>query len=54
MNINNNNNNNNNFYRKKNIFKGHKKYKKIVYKEETDSEPEIGEGQYVPEDNFVE
>ena len=31
-----------------------KKYKKIVYEEETDSEPETGEGQYVLEDEFVE
>ena len=31
-----------------------KKYKKIVYEEETDSETETGEGQYVPEDEFVE
>ena len=31
-----------------------KKCKKVVYEEETDSEPETGEGQYVLEDEFVE
>ena len=31
-----------------------KKYKKIVYGEETDSEPEAGESQYLPEDEPIE
>ena len=39
----------------KRIFsKATKKYKKIVYEEETDNELESGEGQYVPEDESVE
>ena len=31
-----------------------KKYKKVVYEEKTDSEPEKEESQYAPEDEFVE
>ena len=31
-----------------------KRYKKVVYKEETDTEFEEGENQYVPEDKFIE
>ena len=27
-----------------------KKYKKVVYEEESDSEPEVDEGDYVPEE----
>ena len=43
------------FLQKKEYFqRPQKKYKKIVYEEETDSEPETGEGQYVLEDEFVE
>ena len=31
-----------------------KRYKKVVYKEETDTEFEEDENQYVPEDKFIE
>ena len=31
-----------------------KKYKKVVYKEETVSEPEIEESQHIPEDGPIE
>ena len=45
----NNRNNNKNLYRKKNIFsRDSKKYKRVVYEEETDSEPEAEEIQYTP------
>ena len=31
-----------------------KKYKKVVYEEESDSEPEVEESQYVPEEEPIE
>ena len=34
--------------------KATKKYKKVVYEEETNSEPEVEESQYTPEDKFIE
>ena len=34
--------------------KPQKNYKKVVCEEETDSEPEVEESQYTPEDEFIE
>ena len=34
--------------------KPQKKYKKVVYEEEIDSEPEVEENQYTPEEEFIE
>ena len=34
--------------------KNHKKYKKVVYEEESDSEAEVEESQYVPVEEFIE
>ena len=31
-----------------------KKYKKVVYEEESDSEPEAEESQYIPEEEHIE
>ena len=31
-----------------------KKYEIVVYEEETDSEPEVEENQWTPEDKFIE
>ena len=40
---------------KKNIFnRDSKKYKRVVYEEETDSEPEAEEIQYTPQDEPIE
>ena len=43
-----------NFLREKYFQRPQKKYKKVVYEEETDSEPEAEESQYVPEDEPFE
>ena len=43
------------FHGKGNIFRGHKKdIKKVVYKEEIDSEPEEEESQYTPGNKITE
>ena len=43
------------FSRERECFqRSQKRYKKVVYKEETDTEFEEGENQYVPEDKFIE
>ena len=34
--------------------KATKKYKKVVYEEETNSEPEVEESQYTPGNKFIE
>ena len=43
-----------NFLREKYFQRPQKKYKKVVYQEETDSEPEAEESQYVPENEPFE
>ena len=44
------------FVREKEYFqqRPQKRYKKVVYEEETDSEPEAEESQYIPEDETIE
>ena len=42
------------FLPEKDFQRPQKKYKKVVYEEETDSEPEAEESQYVPEDEPFE